>query len=83
MKNYPDDIYPTPITPLAAYLITLGFKQPEMDFSNPSQVVFLFKNDTKALEEAVFAYRTAKAEGNIVLFYENYKKLLDRINRGY
>ena len=85
MENgiYPSDIYPTKITPLAAYLITEGFDEPDTDFSNPSSVVFLFKNDSAELEQAVLRWKAGRAEGNINTWHDNYRKLLARISRGF
>lgn len=77
-----NNIYRTTFTPLAAWLITEGFKLLDVDFSDPQSVVFLFKNDTQALEQAVMDYKTARAVGNINLFYENYRKLLAKISLG-
>lgn len=77
-----NDIYRTTFTPLAAWLITEGFELLEADFSDPRSVVFLFKNDTQALEQAVMDYKTTRAVGNINLFYENYRKLLAKISLG-
>jgi hypothetical protein len=63
--------------------MTLGFDEPDADFSNSSSVVFLFKNDSVELDKAVFRWKAGKAEGNINDWYDNYRKLLARIARGY
>ena len=78
-----DKVFPTTVTPLAAYLITEGFDEPDADFSNPSSVLFLFKNDSVELDEAIMRWKLGKAEGNINDWHDNYRKLLARIARGY
>jgi len=78
-----DKVRPTTITPLAAYLMTLGFDEPDADFGNPNSVIFLFKNDSVKLDEAIMRWNTGQAEGNINDWYDNYRKLLARIARGY
>ena len=78
-----DKVRPITVTPLAAYLMTLGFEEPDADFTNPSSVIFIFKNDSKELDDAFMRWNAGRAEGNINDWYDNYRKLLARISRGY
>ena len=76
-------VYPTTTTPLAAYLITEGFDLLDANFSDPSSIVWLFKNDSTEIDSAVRAYHSGEATGNICTFFNNYGKLLKRIHRGF
>lgn len=77
-----NDIYPTRNTPLAAWLLSLGFPILDTDFSNPGAVVFFFPNDTKAIKEAIRAWNTDQAFGNVQAFFGKYRELIERIKLG-
>jgi len=69
-----DGRYKTKSTTLAAYLYMEGFQLLDVDISGfPS--VFIFENG-KQVQEHVRKFQVAQAEGNLVLFYEAYRKCL-------
>lgn len=82
MNNPPDDIYSTPDTTLAAWLVSQGFELLDLDFANPKSVAFLFRNDTEALREAVKVFQRLEAVGNVNAFYIAYKRMLLKIREG-
>ena len=82
MNISPNDIYPTNDTALAAWLVSQGFELLDLDFSKPSSVAFLFKNDTKALKEAVRIFQRLEAVGNVNAFYRAYRQMLLKIREG-
>ena len=76
-----DDIFRTSDTALAAYLVSEGYNTPEIDF-NGNKAYFVFPKNSK-LEKSISAFDTARAEGNIVLFFNAYQTLLRRIRERY
>jgi len=67
-------------TSLAAYLISEGFDY-EIEF-NGSKAFFIFSKNPK-INKFISAYDTARAKGNIVLFFNAYQTLLRRIKERY
>lgn len=76
-----NDFYKTSDTALAAYLIEQGFGNPDIE-KNGRRAFFIFPSDIK-IDEAVHAWDTVKAEGNVVLFFRAYQSLLRRIREDY
>lgn len=75
-----DKVYSTQNTALAAFLYSQGFEYLGTDKSKYPVVSFQFENASKNFTEAVTAFEIGKAEGNIVLFFRAYKKMLDEIH---
>lgn len=80
MKN--PHSFETSDTALAAYLHTCGFQLEDVITVN-FPAIFVFKNSDKELEQAVHDYQAGKAEGNIAIFFMNYKRMLARLKDGY
>lgn len=73
MRNV-DGQYSTKNTSLAAYLYMEGFVLLDVDTDNfPS--IFIFESSDLLLER-VHIFQIAKAEGNLVLYFEAYRKCL-------
>jgi len=72
------DIYRTSDTALAAFLITAGFDSPDIEYANGNRAYFLFEASDNLLN-SISTYDTARATGNIVLFFNVYQSLLRRI----
>jgi len=71
----------TPNTALAAYLVTEGFELLSKDTTNPQEVIFIFSNTSSKLSELVRAFNMGTAQGNISIFYHNYRKLVSIAQR--
>jgi len=69
-----DGEYRTKSASLAAYLYMQGFQLLDVDTSG-FPAVFIFE-DGKQVQEHVHKFQVAQAEGNLVLFYEAYRKCL-------
>ena len=70
--------YKTPDTPLAAYLIYLGF--PLVDAKlNHNKYYFHFDSDHNGFQEAIFAFKSGNAQGNIPAYSDAYQRLVDII----
>lgn len=76
------DVFRTSDTALAAYLVSAGFTTPEIDF-NGNKAYFIFSPKNNDLEKSISEFDTARAEGNIVLFFNAYQSLLRRIRERY
>lgn len=76
------DIFKTSDTALAAYLVSEGYNTPDIDF-NGNKAYFLFSPKDSKLEKSISEFDTARAEGNIVLFFNAYQSLLRRIRERY
>lgn len=70
-------------TALAAYLVSEGIGTPDIEFTNGTRAFFLFTSNDSTLKNAVREFDTARAEGNIVLFFNAYQTLLRRIRERY
>jgi len=73
--------YRTSDTALAAFLTLQGFHA-TIEWISNSKAVFIFDQASK-LEKYVVQFDTARAVGNIVLFFNAYQNLLRRINERY
>ena len=82
MKFNPEKHFKTSNTALAAYLISEGFGTPDIDY-NGTKAFFTFSRDNSHMNECIRAYDTAKAEGNIVCFFNAYQSLIRRIKERY
>lgn len=74
-----EDIYRTSDTALAAYLITQGYDFPTIEYENGYRAFFVFPNVKDNLDKIISDFDTARAIGNIVLFFNAYQSLLRRI----
>ncbi len=77
------DTFRTSDTPLAAYLVSEGFGTPDIEFPNGSRAFFILSHDNPKIKEYIKDFDTTKAEGNIVLFFQAYQRLLRRIKERY
>jgi len=81
-----DRHYSTPNTALAAYLLTEGFTLLSITTSpNPKviggiEAVFTFQDDPHLLD-CVRLWQTGQAEGNLIVFFGNYKRFLGEVKR--
>ena len=83
--EYPDDnqIFKTDRTPLAAHLITEGYKLLDIVF-NGKFASYLFSNDDPRLHELVREFellRAPSSDANSLI--TNYQQLIQRVKRGY
>lgn len=83
MLSENDTTFRTSDTPLSAYLVSEGFGTPEIEFTNGVRAFFLFKLDDPKIKKAIHAWDTARARGNVVLFFQAYQTLLRRIRERY
>ncbi len=77
------DNFRTSDTALAAYLVSEGLETPEIEFTNGTRAYFLFKRDNQKLDKYIADFDTARAIGNVVLFFNAYQVLLRRIRERY
>jgi len=70
-----DKQFPTKNTALAAYLYMEGFCLLDVVIDS-FPTIFIFENNSEQLLEHVHKFQIAKAEGNLVLFFEAYRKCL-------
>ena len=82
MKNPAVASYETANTALLAYLDSEGFKDWDMVRENGSQVKYVLNYTPQKLEPFIRDFKMARAQGNIVLFYESYKRILSQIKTG-
>jgi len=74
-----EDIYRTSDTALAAYLISEGYDFPAIEYENGYRAFFVFQNPKTDIDKIISNFDTARAKGNIVLFFNAYQNLLRRI----
>jgi len=79
MNNINTLNYSTNDTALAAYLVSQGYELLELDFNNNSHVTFIFSPEPATISDCVRSFEAGLAEGNIMAFFRNYKRLLSRI----
>lgn len=73
-----DNLFKTHDTALAGYLYSLGYTHTDTDVTQfPAVLVFELSD---GLKEAVHNFQLAKAEGNIVLFFRGYRRMLSIIH---
>ena len=77
------DSFRTSDTALAAYLVSEGFGTPDIEFNNGSRAFFIFSPRNSKLDKFIGDFDTARANGNIVLFFNAYQTLLRRIKERY
>jgi len=79
-----NDVFKTSDTALAAYLISEGLSTPEIQYPNGNgRAYFIFPIANFDIQKFVADYDTARASGNIVLFFNAYQTLLRRIKERY
>jgi len=75
-----DGRFETRNSSLAAYLYMEGFDLLDVNIRNfPSIFIFV---DSASLQECVHKFQVAKAEGNLVLYYNAYRRCLKMARRG-
>ena len=78
----PEKHFKTSNTALAAYLISEGFGPPDIDY-NGAKAFFTFSLENPHINKCIRDYSIAKAEGNIVCFFNAYQSLISRIKERY
>jgi len=78
-----EDSFKTSDTALSAYLISKGFNTPEIEFTNGTRAFFIFSPRDSKIDKHINAFDSARATGNIVLFFNAYQVLLRRIKERY
>jgi hypothetical protein len=78
-----NDSFRTSDTALAAYLVSEGYGTPEIEFNNGSRAFFVFSKDNPKIDTSINAWDTARARGNVVMFFQAYQTLLRRIRERY
>ena len=76
-----NNTFKTSDTALAAYLVSEGHNTPTIEYEG-LRAYFLFEKKSK-LDKSINAFDTARATGNIVLFFNAYQTLLRRIKERY
>jgi len=76
------DSFRTSDTALAAYLISEGYGVPDIEY-NGSRASFIFSKENQQIEKSIGDWDTARAEANVVLFFNAYQNLLRRIKERY
>lgn len=78
-----NEVYKTDQTPLAAYLITEGYKLLDIIFDG-RRATFLFPNDDSKLQSLVHEFELLRAStSDAFSLINNYQQLIKRIRRGY
>jgi hypothetical protein len=78
-----EDSFRTSDTALSAYLVSEGFGTPEIEFTNGMRAFFIFSRHNPKIDNFISDFDTARAIGNIVLFFNAYQTLLRRIRERY
>lgn len=74
------EVYRTSDIPLAAYLVSEGFKLLDIDYGSPRAVI-IFLQDSRRMAECIHDFQLCRAMGNIVLFHNALRHLKWKINR--
>jgi hypothetical protein len=82
MVNPRIETFKTSDTALAAYLISEGFNSPDIEYNGGIRASFVFTKSIE-LDKCISEYDTARANGNVVLFFNAYQALLRRIKERY
>jgi len=77
-----DNDFRTSDTALAAFLTSEGHPA-TLEFSNGFRATFVFNHTDPKLDKLISDFDTARAKGNIVLFFNAYQTLLRRIRERY
>ena len=72
----------TTVTALAAFLTSEGFPT-TLEFDRGLRATFVFERSNSKLDKLISDFDTARAKGNIVLFFNAYQTLLRRIRERY
>ena len=83
MNQSTEDIFRTSDTALAAYLVSEGYQSPLIEYENGNRAYFIFPRTKNKIEQSINEFDTARAKGNIVLFFNAYQNLLRRIKERY
>ena len=67
--------YKTSDTPLAAYLVYLGYPILETKLIR-NRHFFLFDDSNNGIHDAIFAFESGNAQGNIPAYFDTYQRLL-------
>lgn len=82
MVNDVDDrTFKTSNTPLAAYLVSLGYPEPIIEYDN-HRAFFIFEDIDDKFRRYVHDFEILRAEGNIPAYEEARKKLVKKVKRG-
>lgn len=82
MSNQNDgSVYTTKETPLAAFLITIGYSIRDIVFEGRF-ATYIFDNDDPTLQEKIRDFELLRAEANAAQLLLNYKNLIKRVRRG-
>lgn len=71
--------FETKDTALVAYLLSEGYKEPEVKHTN-TECVFCFSETDYELAVLVRNFQSGRATGNIPTFFRNYKRVLRRVH---
>ena len=82
MEMSENNNFRTSDTALAAYLVSEGLGTPDIEFDG-SRAFFTFSKEAPKINKAISDFDTARAKGNIVLFFNAYQTLLRRIRERY
>ena len=78
-----NNTFKTSDTALAAYLISEGINSPDIEQTSGIRAYFIFTKDNPQIEQYISNFDSARAIGNIVLFFNAYQTLLRRIKEWY
>ena len=78
-----NESFKTSDTALSAYLVSEGFGTPKIEFNNGARATFVFSRENPDISKSINEFDTARATGNIVLFFNAYQVLLRRIRERY
>lgn len=78
MQTSSDDIYRTSETAIAAYLISIGYDYPSIEYENGFRAYFVFPAKID-LDEKLKDWDMERANGNLVRFFNAYQNLIRRI----
>lgn len=78
-----NESFKTSDTALAAYLVSEGYGTPEIEYSNGSRAFFIFSKESPKIDNSISSWDTARARGNVVMFFQAYQTLLRRIRERY
>ena len=77
-----DTPFKTTDTALAAFLTSEGYPA-TLEFTNGLRATFVFERSDTKIDKLISDFDTARAKGNIVLFFNAYQTLLRRIRERY
>ena len=77
-----NDTFRTTDTALAAFLTSEGFVA-DLEFNGGSRATFAFNGASAKIKKLITDFDTARAKGNVVLFFNAYQTLLRRIRERY